>query len=283
MFLVVLAAIDAAAYAFVRRSTIELLQPLLALPEGQIALGAALRRVAVTIALFDVPLIAVVGIAAYVLATISVRPLLEARRREERFAADAAHELRTPLATISAIAQAAPSDALAQIGHVALDASALLGDLLFVMRADAPPARMLEPVDLGAVVRRIAAEVQSSRPSLSVRTDAPAALYAVGDERAIERLVRNLAQNAARHARSTVSVRARDERGTAVLVVEDDGAGIAPALRPHVFERFVRSDEAGSGAGLGLAICRQIASAHQGTIELEGANRFVVRLPAAGG
>jgi two-component system OmpR family sensor kinase len=285
----VLAALSVVAYAFVGRSAHETLEPLLTLPEGQAAYAATMRRVATTIALFDLPLVAVVGVAAYVLAWFSVRPLVAARAREERFAADAAHELRTPLATISAIAQAArdadadtQASTLARITDIALDASGLLGDLLTLMRDVPEDSRLHEPVDVAALAAGAARDERLRAPALTVDTVLPpGGAYVAGDERALRQLARNLLANAARHARTRVVIEVRAEPQTVVLVVDDDGEGVAPADRDRVFERFYKARADAPGSGLGLAICRHIARRHGGTIALECGARFVTRLPRA--
>jgi signal transduction histidine kinase len=282
VFLIVLAALSAVAYLFVLRSAREALEPLLQLPEGRAALAATMRHVAVTIALFDLPLIIVVGAASYVLATLSVRPLLLARRREERFAADAAHELRTPLATIAALAQSRRPEALESIAGIALEASALLGDLLALMRDPRPDQRLHEPVDLARITRTYVEELRARDDALEVSADVPESAYVVGDERELRRLLANLCENAMRHAVRGVDVRVRPERGRIALEVEDDGPGVPPEFRERIFERFFKVDEGSTGSGLGLAICRRIAAAHGGELVLEGRNRFTARFPAAG-
>ena len=109
-----------------------------------------------------------------------------------------------------------------------------------------------------------------------------------GDARALERLVTNLGDNAARHA-STVAFGVASQNGHVTLTVDDDGPGIATQDRERVFERFVRLDEgrgrADGGSGLGLAIAREVARAHGGDVTLSdsplGGLRAEVRLPAA--
>jgi signal transduction histidine kinase len=287
VFLVVLAALSGVAYLFFARSAHEMLEPLLGLPEGQAAYAAALRRTAGTIVLFDLPLAAVVGIAAYVLARVSVGPLVRAREREERFAADAAHELRTPLATIAAVAQAAAtgdaspqSRALTEITAVALDASALLADLLTLMRDAPADARLHEPVDVGALVQTIVRDRKPHASGVAIDVATPdAGAYVVGDVRALRQLVQNLLDNAAAHARGRIAVAVVAEARSIVLSVEDDGEGVAAQLRERVFDRFFKARPDSPGSGLGLAICRHIAVRHHGTIALEGPSRFVVRFP----
>ncbi len=111
----------------------------------------------------------------------------------------------------------------------------------------------------------------------------------VGDADQLRRVVRNLLDNAELHATTAVRVElAQADARTVTLAVSDDGPGIAAGQRERVFERFVRLDEARSrsagGAGLGLAIVREIVTAHGGTAEAEETEvgaRLVVRLPAA--
>ncbi len=108
----------------------------------------------------------------------------------------------------------------------------------------------------------------------------------LGDPVALGQVVRNLLDNAVRHARSRVTVElhpAGPGGGEVVLVVSDDGPGIPPEERERVFERFVRLDEArardAGGSGLGLAIVRSVVEAHGGSVTVQDGARFVVRLP----
>lgn len=109
-----------------------------------------------------------------------------------------------------------------------------------------------------------------------------------GDSDQLTRAVRNLLANAARHARTVVAVSLREQRGSAVLTVDDDGPGIPADRRHGVFDRFTRLDEArtrdGGGTGLGLAITSDILVHHGGTIAVSdsdrGGARFVVEIPA---
>ncbi len=285
-----LGALSIVAYLYFARAAHELLEPLLGLPEGQAAYAASMRRAAATIALFDLPLAVVVGVAAYVLARVSIRPLAAARAREERFAADAAHELRTPLATIAALAQWARQQdttqqaaALDKIESVALDASGLLGDLLALMRQGPDDARLHEPVDVATLVTALVREAQE-RAGNAIGFDLttpPNGAYVIGDARALRQLAHNLLANAARHARSRVAVDVAAPTPQVILTVEDDGDGVAPTDRERIFERFFKAQPHAPGSGLGLAICRRIATGHGGTIVLEDRARFVVRLPQA--
>jgi signal transduction histidine kinase len=284
VFVVVLAALDAAAFWYLAGREHDLVEPLLGTPEGGAAYAAQLHRIGLALALLDLPLLLVVGGAAYVLAVISVRPLVDAREREARFAAEAAHELRTPLARIASVAQtargasdAARDDALARIAAVAVEASATVGDLLALVREELVAPRLSEPVDLGAVARK--AVDGAARDGLRHDVDVAGDSWVDGDERRLRRLVENLLDNAARHARSAVHVRVAPDGERVALSVEDDGPGVPPELREKIFERFVRAADDERGSGLGLAICRAIARAHGGDVVLEDRNRFVARLP----
>jgi signal transduction histidine kinase len=122
---------------------------------------------------------------------------------------------------------------------------------------------------------------------LAVDTSGVAASRVHGDAIALGQVVRNLVDNAARHAHSQLRVSVTPEPGRVVLVVEDDGPGIPVSDRQRVFERFVRLDEARArdigGSGLGLAIVREVVAGHGGSVGVEdaplGGARFVVQLP----
>jgi signal transduction histidine kinase len=275
--LAVLVVLDVAAYVYLAGARHDVLEPILGTPEGRAVYAAAMRRTALDLALLDLPLLLVSGLAAYLLARISVRPLIDAQERETRFAAEAAHELRTPLARITGLAQSRTPDALDRIAEIALDASATIGDLLALVREEKVAPKLAEPVDLGSVAR--AAVASARRDGLRYEVATADGAWVVGDERRLRRLADNLLQNAGRHARAEVRVAVAPEGERLAFSVEDDGSGVPPELRERIFERFVRAGDDGAGSGLGLAICRAIARAHGGDVVLEGTNRFVARLP----
>ncbi|HYZ17457.1 MAG TPA: HAMP domain-containing sensor histidine kinase [Candidatus Acidoferrum sp.] len=274
ILVVLLVGIDIAAYLYLARMEHDLLEPLLSQPEGRAVYAAAMRGFALRLALADVPLLVLAGAAAYALAALSVRPLIEAGEREARFAAEAAHELRTPLARIAALAQ---RDGVKEITAIAIDAARTIDDLLTLVRAERVAERLAEPVDTGVLLRSVAETFPNDTIRYEIESEDDC--WVVGDERRLRRLLENLLHNAVRHARSFVKLSARAERDRVVLAVEDDGAGVPEALRDRIFERFVRGDDDEHGSGLGLAICRSIARAHGGEIALEGRSRFVARLP----
>jgi signal transduction histidine kinase len=295
VFVCVLAALDAGAYAFMAREYASWLQPALGTPEGSTALAAAMRRVIVTIALFDVPLIVIVGLASYVLARATLAPIFAARERERIFSSDVAHELRSPLAAIASVAQAAREtaspesrEAFDTIASDALDASAIVTDLLTLARDPGHAALQCEPVDLAAVVARCARDAAEQARAGGVRIESSTNSAIVdGDERRLRELTRNLLENAVRHAHSWVRIASLHDGRSCAIVVEDDGDGIPPEDRERVFERFFRRGDDPAGTGLGLAIVRWIANAHYGSVSVSngtsGGARFTATLPAHSG
>jgi signal transduction histidine kinase len=275
IFTLVLAAASIALYFFMAGQYHSLLLPALSTPEGAAVYEQTIRKVALEILATDVPLLIVVGIAAWALARLSLRPLLEARTRERAFIADAAHELRSPLATIASVAQAARSDgamqkddALDTIATTALEASALVGDLLTLARSPKPALLQREPVDLAAVAHGCIREIEPRAEQSGIALErhlAPAIVD--GDARRLRELLCNLLENGLRHASARVVVATGVEGGRAVLRVSDDGAGVAPELRDRLFDRFVSGSNGGSG--LGLAIAQWVARAHEGTLTLD--------------
>ena len=218
-----------------------------------------------------------------------------AAERQRRFVGDASHELRTPLAaarTDLEVAVAHPErtdwqETAADLLTANRRMERLVQDLLFLARADDRVPRP-PPVDLD-LDDIVLEEVSRLRHEENVTIDAGAVSAAAvrGHREELGRVVRNLLENAARHAESEVSVRLRTDDGEVTLAVGDDGPGIPPEDRERVFERFTRLDGArdrdAGGTGLGLAIAREIVEAHGGTIAVEdsplGAH-LVVRLPA---
>ncbi|MGW1755864.1 sensor histidine kinase [Streptomyces mirabilis] len=235
----------------------------------------------------------------------TLQRLEEAATAQRRFVADAAHELRSPLATLLAgleVATAYPDRAdwpavVSAAGRQARRLSGLTEELLLLARLDAgaPPAPA-ERVDVAALAGRLAeeyAERAGGSPKVDLLVAAPDAATTVfaapGD---LERILRNLLDNALRHAVGRVLLTvARDSAapGSVLCTVRDDGAGVAEADSERIFERFTRLDESRTrtdgGTGLGLAIARDLAARHGGLLVLavqpKGSGAcFVLRLPA---
>jgi signal transduction histidine kinase len=214
--------------------------------------------------------------------------------RQRQFVSDASHELRSPLAGMRAELEVAlahkedadwpgtAGDVLEDLGRL----QRLVDQLLVLARLDeSAPVAADRSVDLDDLVLREARRARE-RDGLVVDIRGVSAGRVRGDPDRLRQVVRNLVDNAARHARSKVTLGLQAEAGSAVLTVADDGPGIPAAERERIFERFTRLDEArasdSGGYGLGLAITREIVAAHGGTVEAEdppvGA-RLVVHLP----
>jgi signal transduction histidine kinase len=216
--------------------------------------------------------------------------------QQRRFVADASHELRTPLAAVRAdleVALAHPGDrSWTETAHALLEENLrmerLVADLLFIARADDDGApRSRTPVDLHEVVLAEVARVPDAR-AIAIDTAGVAGAFVLGRRDDLARVVRNLLDNAERHAASSVHVALRAQDGTVTLTVEDDGPGVGLADRERIFERFTRLDDSrnrvAGGTGLGLAIVREIAEQHGGSARVcdgnAGGARFEVSLPA---
>ncbi len=215
-----------------------------------------------------------------------------ARARQRAFVADAAHELRSPLTNMRTeleVAQRIPDatdwpaladDLLTDVERL----SRLVDDLLLLARADDAAGRALAPtetVDLGALLGDVAARypaVRYAEPAGPLRVD--------GEPHGLGRMVANLLDNAVRHAATAVTLTAEPDGTYHRITVCDDGPGIPAADRERVFDRFTRLDDGrardAGGAGLGLAIVRELVRRHGGTVTLGDAGpglRVDVRLP----
>lgn len=230
---------------------------------------------------------------------------------QRRFVSDASHELRSPIATIRQHAEVAAAHpdrvAVEELSDVvrseALRLQDLVSALLELSRLDEGGITAGKPVDLDDLaldaVARARARVRTTTAAGADATNAPGVAVdgsgigparVLGDERVLTGVVRNLVDNAVRHAAGRVSVALTEVDGHAVLTVDDDGAGVPVGERDRVFDRFVRLDEARSrdagGAGLGLAIVHDAVRAHGGTVRITdapgGGARFVVRIALGG-
>lgn len=215
---------------------------------------------------------------------------------QERFVADASHELRAPLARIRteidvSLAEGVHPDARAVLRSVSEDVDSLqqlVADLLALARSDSRvPLTHRLAVDLDDLVLR-EAERARTRNVASIDLSAVSGAQVLGDPSQLTRVIRNLLDNAIAYGGGRIAVSLAEQDGSAVLAVSDDGPGVPPGLQERMFERFTRADEArtpsAGGAGLGLSISRQIIEAHGGVISFDPGRRrgarVVARLPA---
>jgi len=225
--------------------------------------------------------------------------LEDASTRQQRFVADASHELRSPVTAIRTeleVAQrtAGPTDwpAVAErlLGEEAR-LEAVIADLLLLASLDEPVLGADGVVvDLAELAHEEARRQVPETGHVKVEVDAPSPVLVTGNRTQLRRAVSNLLDNAGRHARSSVLLSVRERDGRARVLVDDDGPGIPEADRERVFERFTRLDEhrsrngSAGGAGLGLSLVRGIADRHGGTARIEtsplGGVRAVLDLPA---
>jgi len=224
--------------------------------------------------------------------------LAGAQAKQQAFVADAAHELRSPLASMRTQLEVAarlgdggdlPAGVLPEVERL----SALVEDLLVLARAgDDTSTRPAEDIDALDLLEHVARRYAAARVPVCVDVPAhrpgyvPPAVRAPRGEAV--RAVGNLVDNAVRHAATGVSLAARTRGALVELTVTDDGHGIPEQERERVFDRFARLDEArdrdSGGSGLGLAITRELVRRSGGTVRLEDAApgvRAVVSLPRA--
>jgi signal transduction histidine kinase len=206
-----------------------------------------------------------------------------ARRTQRAFVADAAHELRSPLATMRTQLEVAarlengdglPAELIPEVRRL----SSLVEDLLLLARSDdGQPARAdsrSETVDLGALAQDVASRCASARVPVRV-LDPDEQSHVAGSYDELYRALANLVDNAVRHAASRVDVAVEVTEYVARLTVTDDGTGIPEADRERVFDRFTRLDDArdrdSGGTGLGLAIARELLRRNGARVSLEDA------------
>jgi two-component system OmpR family sensor kinase len=220
-------------------------------------------------------------------------------QRLRRFLADASHELRTPLASIRGYAElfrmGATRDgeetarAMRRIEEESTRMGVLVEDMLTLARLDETPEARHERVDLARLARNAVADARATAPERQIAVEAPERADVVGDPHQLHQVVANLMRNALVHtpAATPIEVAVESEEGELVLSVRDHGPGLPPGPPQRLFDRFWRSEggrERGrAGAGLGLAIVREIVEAHHGGIEAAdapgGGAIFTVRLP----
>lgn len=242
--------------------------------------------------------IALTALGAFFLTGRALAPVEASMARQRRFVSDASHELRTPLALLRLELERQPAlereqrtPLLRQIDRL----GRMVEDLLLLARADegALPLER-EPVPVADLLRTAADEARRLAPealvSTSIGADGGADAWVDGDADRLHQALLVLIDNAARVTPSgeSIALEARVDGGAVEIAVIDGGPGVPREHAGQVFERFYRADKARAraqgGAGLGLAIARDIVRAHGGELRLDNPGeahaRFVIRLPA---
>jgi signal transduction histidine kinase len=245
-----------------------------------------------------------IGGASWWLSGLAMQPIYRSYQQIQQFTADAAHELRTPLAVTRVAVESALDPAVIesetrthleiaqrQVHHL----TRLATDLLWLSRLDAKQLPVQkQPCCLNDLVSDLEEELAplaiAAHIDLQVDILVKEPLYVMGDIDRLYRAISNLITNAIQYtpADGVVTIRLEYSDRTAIVTVRDTGMGIAPADLPHIFDRFYRvqadRSRATGGTGLGLAIVRAIVQSHQGTIQvssqLDRGSIFTVRLPA---
>lgn len=207
--------------------------------------------------------------------------LQHSSERQQRFVADASHELRSPLTAIRSrleVDLAYPDGAdwrstEQDVLEEALRLQRLVEDLLTLARFDDSPQlhSMQQPIDLDEIVLQQARQLREQTVH-GVDTSAVSGAQILGNSDQLARAIRNLLDNANRHAISSITLTLHETDSVAVLTIADDGSGIPAASKDVIFERFLRLDDARArdtgGSGLGLAIAKEIVDIHNGTISV---------------
>jgi two-component system, OmpR family, sensor histidine kinase CiaH len=241
--------------------------------------------------------IVLAAIGGWFLAGKSLAPVRVAFDRQHAFVSDASHELRTPLAVIRAnaefIQQEQPDNTEARdiVGETDR-LSSLVDALLAVARGQKHANGSMTDVDLGELIERTVASFEplAAEHGLELSSATADDLAVQGDREQLQQVILILLDNAVRYTAEggRVHVQARRDGGNAIITVHDTGIGIGEEELERVFERFYRADEArnrqSGGAGLGLAIARELVMRHGGRISVESTegagSTFTIQLPA---
>jgi len=234
-----------------------------------------------------------------------VQTTLEARERSEalvrRFAADASHELKSPLTVVAGyldvLRRGGSGDgdqldrALEGMRKETDRMSRLVGDLVTLAHLEASGAARHDEIDLAPLVRELREEGQIRSAAHEFELQAPEVLLVRADVEGVRHAMRNLLDNAIRHTPpgGTITLGLKRNGSIASISIADTGEGIEPQHLPHVFNRFYRVDAARArsegSAGLGLAITKAIAEANGGSVAVESeagkGSVFTLRLPTS--
>jgi signal transduction histidine kinase len=256
------------------------------------------------ILIFGIPLaMLLIGGASWWLSGLAMQPIYQSYQQMQQFTADAAHELRTPLAVtriavesaldVAIIAPEARNNleiAQRQVRHL----SSLAEDLLWLSRLEAKQlAVQFQPCCLNDLVSDLEEELAplaiDGAIDLHLEIAVDRSIYVMGDSDRLYRAIANLIHNAIKYtlAGGVVTIRLDSSDRNAIITIQDNGIGIADADLPHIFDRFyrVQADRSRNtgGTGLGLAIVQAIVQAHHGSIQVDSqsdlGSKFIVSLP----
>jgi len=279
--LAIFSAVFYGAFAFVLEPDFDVAPELSAPQAAQAAYGAAVERVGLSLLVADVVAVAVVSVIAWMFARRTLEPVRDAHLRQQRFVADASHETRNPLTAIKTMTSAAlerdrsANDLRAALVSVDESVDRLIritGDLLLLARANDPlTPSPREAADLSVIVSETIEGMGVVPGASRIRSALAPDLPVHVDPTEIERITRNLVENALRHAgpAAMVNVRTSPADGEVVLEVSDDGIGIPAGDLDRIFEPFYRPGEQSrnrDGVGLGLAIARDLARRNGGEL-----------------
>lgn len=256
--------------------------------EQALIVRKSLTRLGILLVLINSGTLVATGIVSFVLVGATLKPIREAMDRQKQFTADAAHELRTPLAIMRTELEVALGDPESRKVSPLLQSnleeierlSGMVENLLLVSRMDDPQNRLaLEEVDFSQLARESLERMKPymEKKGLNLHTSLPEGVVLRGDREWLRRLLFNLLKNAVDYNREEGEIRVeiKDQAKGVWLAISDTGIGISPEDLPHVFERFYRADKSRSsriqGTGLGLTIAKSIVEAHRGNIRLKSA------------
>ncbi|MFL5679872.1 MAG: sensor histidine kinase [Chloroflexota bacterium] len=297
LVLVLFSAVFYAALVVVLQPAFDIAPELSNTEAARLAYDATIERIAIGLALANGVAICVIGVLAWILSARTLEPIREAHQRQQRFVADASHEIRNPLTAIKSSAEAGlrgdstPDELRASLESVVAAADrlvALTNDLLSLARPDASVARPPDVCDL-SVTAAEALEAYLPGDTAGIEFAFAADLPVAANPGEVGRIVRNLVENAFRHGgrgvRVSVATLALDR--DAILEVTDDGPGISEADTERIFAPFhrLRAAHGTEGTGLGLAIAADLAARNGGRVTVRSAvgrgSTFRVSFPCA--
>jgi signal transduction histidine kinase len=279
-----------AAFAFVLQPDFDVDPVLTNAQAAEATYNATIARIGLSLVVADAVAVLIFGIVAWVFAKRTLEPIRDAHLRQQRFVADASHETRNPLTAIKTTTSAALAGdrsaadlrAALEIVDEAVDRLIrLTGDLLVLARSNDPLAPAVrDPADLSVIASEALDGTARPVGALSIASALEPDVPIEVDPAEIERVVRNLLDNAIRYGGddAKITLRTWQADGVACLEVSDDGPGIAAPDLLKVFDPFYRSGAHSrdrDGTGLGLAIARDLARRNRGDLT-------VVSTPGAG-